>query len=57
MREVLKAMIQAHEIQGVIALENGFNRVGLDHVMLVRIAATAVVTKLLGGNREGILNP
>lgn len=56
MREVLKAMIQAHEIQGVIALENGFNRVGLDHVMLVRIATTAVVTKLLGGNREETLN-
>jgi len=56
MREVLTAMIQAHEIQGVIALENGFNRVGLDHVMLVRIATTAVVTKLLGGNREETLN-
>lgn len=56
MRDVLTAMIQAHEIQGVIALENGFNRVGLDHVMLVRIATTAVTTKLLGGSREEILN-
>lgn len=56
MREVLTAMIQAHEIQGVTALENAFNRVGLDHVMLVRIASTAVAAKLLGGNREEVLN-
>lgn len=55
-RDVLVAMIQAHEIQGVLALENGFNRVGLDHVLLVRIASTAVVTRLLGGNREQIIN-
>ena len=55
-REVLVAMIQAHEIQGVLALENGFNRVGLDHVLLVRIASTAVVTRLLGGTREQIIN-
>ncbi len=56
MRDVLVAMIQAHEIQGVLALENGFNRVGLDHVLLVRIASTAVVTRLLGGNRAQIIN-
>src|SRR5213596_2953062 len=49
-------MIQAHEIQGVLALENGFNRVGLDHVLLVRIASTAVVTRLLGGTRDQIIN-
>jgi 2-methylcitrate dehydratase len=50
--DVLTAMVQAHEIQGVIALENSFNRVGLDHVALVKIASTAVATKLLGGSRE-----
>jgi 2-methylcitrate dehydratase len=55
-RDVLVAMIQAHEIQGVLALENGFNRVGLDHVLLVRIASTAVVTRLLGGTRDQIIN-
>ncbi len=55
-RDVLLAMIQAHEIQGVLALENGFNRVGLDHVLLVRIASTAVATRLLGGTREQIIN-
>jgi 2-methylcitrate dehydratase len=54
--DVLTAMIQAHEIQGVLALENGFNRVGLDHVLLVRIASTAVATRLLGGTREQVLN-
>src|SRR5512143_2496216 len=46
MREVLTAMIQAHEIQGVLALENSFNRVGLDHVILVKVASAAVVTRL-----------
>ncbi len=56
LKVVLEAMVKAHEIQGVIALENGFNRVGLDHVMLVRIASTAVVTKLLGGNRDEVQN-
>lgn len=56
MHDVFLAMIQAHEIQGVLALENGFNRVGLDHVLLVRIASTAVATRLLGGSREQILN-
>jgi 2-methylcitrate dehydratase len=54
--DLLTAMIQAHEIQGVLALENGFNRVGLDHVLLVRIASTAVTTRLLGGTREQIIN-
>ncbi|KPK59653.1 MAG: 2-methylcitrate dehydratase [Gammaproteobacteria bacterium SG8_31] len=55
-RDVLTAMIKAHEIQGVIALENSFNRVGLDHVLLVRIATTAVVTGMLGGSREQVIN-
>ncbi len=55
-KDVLTAMIKAHEIQGVLALENSFNRVGLDHVILVKIASTAVVTKLLGGNKEYIIN-
>ncbi len=54
--DVLVAMIQAHEIQGILALENGFNRVGLDHVLLVRIASTAVATRLLGGTRDDLLN-
>jgi 2-methylcitrate dehydratase len=49
-------MIQAHEIQGVLALENAFNRVGLDHVLLVRIASTAVATRMLGGTKEQIVN-
>lgn len=56
MKDVLTAMIKAHEIQGVFALENSFNRVGLDHVILVKIATTAVVAQLLGCNREQILN-
>jgi len=55
-RDVLTGMIKAHEIQGVLALENSFNRVGLDHVLLVRVASTAVVTALLGGSREQIIN-
>jgi len=55
-RDVLVAMVQAHEIQGVLALENAFNRVGLDHVLLVRIASAAVATRLLGGTREQIIN-
>lgn len=56
MRDVLTAMIKAHEIQGVLALENSFNRVGLDHVLLVRVASVAVATKLLGGNRQQIID-
>ena len=55
-RDVLTAMIKAHEIQGVTALENSYNRVGLDHVILVRVASTAVVTRMLGGNREQVIN-
>ncbi|PKF77481.1 2-methylcitrate dehydratase [Vibrio sp. vnigr-6D03] len=56
MKDVLTAMIKAHEIQGVLALENSYNRVGLDHVLLVRVASTAVVTKMLGGNKEQIID-
>jgi len=56
MRDVLTAMIKAHEIQGVLALENSFNRVGLDHVILVKVASTAVATKLLGGTKDQIIN-
>lgn len=56
MRDVLTAMIKAHEIQGCIALENSFNRVGLDHVVLVKVASTAVVAQMLGLNREEVLN-
>src|SRR5450755_3398150 len=55
-REVLTAMIKAHEIQGVIALENSFNRVGLDHVVLVKVATTAVVGQMLGLSREEIID-
>ena len=55
-QDVLTAMIKAHEIQGVIALENSFNRVGLDHVVLVKVATTAVVTHMLGGSRDEIIN-
>src|SRR5215510_12632114 len=51
-RDVLTAMIKAHEIQGVIALENSFNKVGLDHVVLVKVASTAVVSTLLGLTRD-----
>ncbi len=56
MRQVLTAMIKAHEIQGCIALENSFNKVGLDHVVLVKVASTAVVSHLLGLTREQTLN-
>lgn len=56
MRDVLTAMIKAHEIQGCIALENSFNKVGLDHVVLVKIASTAVVSSLLGLSREQTIN-
>ena len=55
-RDLLGAMIKAYEIQGVLSLENSFNRVGLDHVLLVRIASTAVATHLLGGSREQIID-
>ncbi|HEX4121076.1 MAG TPA: bifunctional 2-methylcitrate dehydratase/aconitate hydratase [Verrucomicrobiae bacterium] len=56
MRDILTAMIQAHEIQGVLALGNSFNRVGMDHVLLVRVASTAVATRLLGGTRSDVIN-
>ena len=56
MRDVLTGMIKAHEIQGVLALENSFNRVGLDHVVLVKVASTAVVSGLLGLSHEEIIN-
>ncbi|HUO94598.1 MAG TPA: bifunctional 2-methylcitrate dehydratase/aconitate hydratase [Steroidobacteraceae bacterium] len=55
-RDVLTAMIKAHEIQGVTALENAYNKVGLDHVLNVRVATTAVVTAMLGGSREQVIN-
>ena len=55
-RDVLTAMIKAHEIQGVLALENSFNRVGLDHVLLVRVASTAVATAMLGGSGAQVVN-
>ena len=56
MRDVLTAMIKAHEIQGVIALQNSFNRVGLDHVVLVKVASTAVVAPMLGLSRDAIID-
>ena len=56
MKDVLTAMIKAHEIQGVLALENSFNQVGLDHVLLVRIASTAVVAHMLGGDRDQVVD-
>jgi 2-methylcitrate dehydratase len=56
MRDVLEAMIRAHEIQGVLALENSFNRVGLDHVVLVKVASTAVAAGMMGASREQLLS-
>jgi len=56
MRDVLGYMIKAHEIQGVMALENSFNRVGLDHVVLVKLASAAVTTHMLGGSRAQIID-
>lgn len=55
-QDVLTAAIKAHEIQGILALENSYNRVGLDHVLLVRVASTAVVTHMLGGDRDDVIN-
>jgi 2-methylcitrate dehydratase len=55
-RDVLTAMIKAHEIQGVIALENSFNRAGLDHVVLVKVASTAVAAKMMGASRDEIID-
>ena len=56
MGEVLTAMVRAHEIQGCLALENSFNKVGLDHVVLVKVATTAVVAKMLGLSREQVID-
>ena len=56
MKEVLEAMVKAHEIQGCIALENSFNRVGLDHVVLVKVATTAVVADMMGATREQLMS-
>ena len=56
MRDVFTAMVKAHEIQGCIALENSFNKVGLDHVILVKVASTAVVAEMMGLSRDQILN-
>ena len=55
-RDVLAAANKAYEIQGVLALDNAFNRVGIDHVLLVKVASAAVVTAMLGGSREQIFN-
>lgn len=56
MKDVLDAMVRAHEIQGVLALENSFNKVGLDHVLLVKVASTAVVGRLIGLTRDELIN-
>jgi len=56
MKQVLSYMIKAHEIQGVLALENSYNRVGLDHVVLVKVASTAVVTHMLGGTKDQVID-
>src|SRR5207245_621150 len=56
MRDVLTAMIKAHEIQGVLALENSFNRVGLDHVVLVKVASTAVIAHMIGCSYDELVN-
>ncbi len=55
-KDLLSFMIKAHEVQGGMALENSFNKVGLDHVVLVKLASTAVITKLLGGKQDDIVN-
>ena len=56
MHDVLTAMVKAHEIQGCLALENSFNRLGLDHVLLVKVASTAVAARLLGGTKEQVID-
>jgi 2-methylcitrate dehydratase len=56
MQDVLTAMIKAYEIQGVLALQNSFNQVGLDHVILVKVATTAVVSQLLGLSKTQIMD-
>src|SRR5881394_1896093 len=55
-RDLLGHAIKAHEIQGLYALENSYNRVGLDHVLLVRLASTAIATRMLGGGKDDIVN-
>lgn len=55
MLDVLNAMVKAYEIQGILALENGFNRLGFDHVILVRIASVAVATYLWGGTKDQVI--
>lgn len=55
-KDILAAMIKAHEIQGILALENGFNRLGFDHVILVKIASTAIAAYLLGASRDQVVN-
>ena len=55
-RDILTAMIKAYEIQGVLALENSFNRVGLDHVVLVKVASTAVAAMLMGAGRDAVIS-
>jgi 2-methylcitrate dehydratase len=55
-KDVLTAMVKAHEIQGILALDNSFNRVGLDHVLLVRVASTAVASKMLGASFDQTVN-
>lgn len=54
-KNLLESMCYAYEIQGILALENSFNQVGLDHVLLVKVASTALATKLLGGNKEAVM--
>ena len=56
MRDVLTAAIKAYEIQGIFALDNSFNRLGLDHVILVKLASTALATQILGGSHQDIIN-
>jgi 2-methylcitrate dehydratase len=56
MCDVLQAMIKAHEIQGILALENSFNRAGIDHVILVKVATSAIATAMLGGTRDQIIS-
>lgn len=56
MRDVLTAMVRAHEVQGILALDNSFNRVGLDHVLLVRVASAAVAAAMLGCSQDQIRN-
>ncbi|MCA1024752.1 2-methylcitrate dehydratase [Cytobacillus kochii] len=56
MIEVLEMMIKAHEIQGILALDNSLNRVGLDHVLFVKVATTAVTAKMLGATKEEVIH-